>query len=96
MHLDDLIDARRNGEVLPLGESTEAIALGIFIDRYLEVRSPFDGWMEAPEAVMVAYSRHADVCRAAADSLCAAIRPVLKELLVAVEREERPRLDEFR
>ncbi len=60
-----------------------------FIDCYLDVRSPFDGLKEAPEAVNEAYRRHADACSAAADDLRAAIRPVLEELFAAAEHEER-------
>ena len=67
----------------------------MFMDNYFSVRSPFEGLMEAPEAVHEAYTRHADACRDAADDLRAAIRPVFEELLVAAEREELRRRDQF-
>lgn len=91
MELDDLIHHRRIGKPVSLGHSVESMILGDFVDCYLGVRSPFDGLMEAPAAVNEAYLRHADACRAAAEDLRAAIRPVLEELFAAAEHEEQRR-----
>ena len=84
MTLEELIDARRGGKPIVLGDSPEARFLDEAIARYLTIATPFDGVLEAPEAVGEAHARHGEACNAAAHELRAASRAVLERVFAAV------------
>ncbi len=84
MTLEELISARSVGEPIGLGDSPEARFLAEAVDRYLAIATPFDGVLEAPEAVGAAYARHGEACGAAAHELRRASRSVLEEVLAAL------------
>ncbi len=82
--LDQLIQSRRDHEQLCLGESPEAMFLVGAIDRYLAIRTPFEGVLEAPEAVHEAFRGHAERCNEAAGVLRQARLAVLADVLAAL------------